>query len=281
MFGNVRILLSIPAEVTSSLKILALSPGATLNDVREAYLKLARSHHPDIQGGDDSKMKIINIAYETLQLHGTGASNEHASEKAPSEPARPWYDRGADQKRSSFKQKGKTMAALVDDEFDTWNAKSTFDWVSAVSDVSASDAALPFNNPQSHSRFFSYDEDVAIYRMLRSGATIPQISRALQKTATFVGKRVHHPQFKLRIQQVLKKEKAGKTTAADPLSNKGAGVTVRQGSNQVHGRPLTASEQWERNDATRNNNIKGWTASHITSSIGKNYSNFNRFNRPT
>src|SRR5262249_34981236 len=49
--------------------ILGLERGATLADVKRAYKRLARKHHPDINPGDrmaEAKFRQIAEAYETL-----------------------------------------------------------------------------------------------------------------------------------------------------------------------------------------------------------------------
>lgn len=43
--------------------VLGVSPRTTEDEVKEAYRKLARQHHPD-NGGSDEQMTIINAAYE-------------------------------------------------------------------------------------------------------------------------------------------------------------------------------------------------------------------------
>jgi hypothetical protein len=43
--------------------LLGVSPRASEEEVREAYLKLARQHHPD-NGGSADQMAVINTAYE-------------------------------------------------------------------------------------------------------------------------------------------------------------------------------------------------------------------------
>jgi len=44
---------------------LGVSPGASQDDLKKAYRKLAMEHHPD-KGGDEEKFKKITEAYETL-----------------------------------------------------------------------------------------------------------------------------------------------------------------------------------------------------------------------
>jgi molecular chaperone DnaJ len=47
-------------------EILGVSKSATDDEIKKAYRKQALKHHPDKNGGDDSKFKEINTAYETL-----------------------------------------------------------------------------------------------------------------------------------------------------------------------------------------------------------------------
>ncbi len=46
-------------------KILGVSKDATADEIKKAFRKLARTHHPDA-GGDEAKFKEINEAYEVL-----------------------------------------------------------------------------------------------------------------------------------------------------------------------------------------------------------------------
>lgn len=46
-------------------KILGISKGASQDDIKSAYKRLARTHHPD-RGGDKEKFQNIQEAYETL-----------------------------------------------------------------------------------------------------------------------------------------------------------------------------------------------------------------------
>ena len=46
-------------------KILGVSRAATADEIKKAFRKLARTHHPDA-GGDEQKFKEINEAYEVL-----------------------------------------------------------------------------------------------------------------------------------------------------------------------------------------------------------------------
>lgn len=46
--------------------LLGVSKGATTDEIKKAYRKLAHQHHPDKAGGDEAKFKEINQAYQVL-----------------------------------------------------------------------------------------------------------------------------------------------------------------------------------------------------------------------
>jgi molecular chaperone DnaJ len=47
--------------------ILGVAKSATADEVKRAYRKLAKEHHPDKHGGDDSQFKELGEAYEVLK----------------------------------------------------------------------------------------------------------------------------------------------------------------------------------------------------------------------
>lgn len=47
-------------------KVLGVPKGATEDEIKKAYRKLAHQYHPDKQGGDEAKFKRINEAYQVL-----------------------------------------------------------------------------------------------------------------------------------------------------------------------------------------------------------------------
>ena len=45
---------------------LGVARGASADEIKKAYRKLAHTHHPDKKGGDEAKFKEINEAYQVL-----------------------------------------------------------------------------------------------------------------------------------------------------------------------------------------------------------------------
>ena len=68
---------------SDALRTLGLRKGATPEEIKKAYKRLAREHHPD-KGGDSNEFIKISEAYESLQ-GGGGSSAPPAG--APSEEA--------------------------------------------------------------------------------------------------------------------------------------------------------------------------------------------------
>lgn len=50
----------------SHYDVLGVAPDADADEVRRAYLDLARRHHPDRVGGDAERMRAVNQAWATL-----------------------------------------------------------------------------------------------------------------------------------------------------------------------------------------------------------------------
>jgi hypothetical protein len=77
---------------------LQVPPTAPVAEIRRAYLRLARIHHPDHDGGDPERMRRLNAAWEVLgdparraayddQLAGSsrgGASERHVAHRTGS-----------------------------------------------------------------------------------------------------------------------------------------------------------------------------------------------------
>ncbi len=65
--------------MTDPYRTLGLSPGATDEDIKKAYKRLAKKYHPDVTGNDPKAAKMmqeINAAYDELINH-KGSSSYH------------------------------------------------------------------------------------------------------------------------------------------------------------------------------------------------------------
>lgn len=160
-------------------------------------------------------MQAINAAYELLQSTGVLHRAEHASPESTSRSTTSPFPSFRDRRREMHKDKkaGAKRYRAVPDDFasgdGSWNLQSSLEWkamVDATDQIRPEELHNPANHPLSHSKFFSMEEDATIYRMLRGGATVPQVARTLGKQATFIEKRLQNAQFKLRIQYLLRLE---------------------------------------------------------------------------
>ena len=52
--------------MTNPYTTLGVKPGASADDIKKAYRKLAHQHHPDKKGGNEARFKEINEAYQIL-----------------------------------------------------------------------------------------------------------------------------------------------------------------------------------------------------------------------
>ncbi len=73
--------------------VLGVTPAATTSEVRQAYVALARTHHPDRPGGDAQVMRAVNQAWTTLRdprlraIYDQSLSPLHAPPSPEAEPA--------------------------------------------------------------------------------------------------------------------------------------------------------------------------------------------------
>lgn len=73
--------------------VLGVAPTASAAEVRQAYVALARQHHPDLEGGNATTMRAVNEAWATLSDPGRRAAYDHrlrGATSAPMAPTRPW-----------------------------------------------------------------------------------------------------------------------------------------------------------------------------------------------
>jgi hypothetical protein len=58
--------------------VLGVEPSASAAQLRDAYVALARRHHPDVDGGDAAQMRAVNAAWATLGDPARRASYDRA-----------------------------------------------------------------------------------------------------------------------------------------------------------------------------------------------------------
>jgi curved DNA-binding protein CbpA len=256
-------------DVVAAYRVMGVPSGADQSVVRARYLELARTHHPDISTGDSDKMKVINTAYELIQSHGhLIPSKEERSPRGDSTR----FARKAP-RRSNLNR------SLTEDE--QWMMKSDFDWTTAMEDISEKDLKNPVNHPFSHSKFYTFEDDSTIYRMLRTGATVAQVARTLGKPATFIERRVNNAQFKQRVQILLHREKGNRKTR--DLSSAAAQTTVR-GLPRKPWKEMSLEERAryahlyddEQHSTPERSSRVGRT---FGSALGRSYANFERFHQ--
>jgi hypothetical protein len=54
------------AEAHGAWALLGVSTESTREEITRAYRRLAKAYHPDRQGGDEAKMRAVNLAYEEI-----------------------------------------------------------------------------------------------------------------------------------------------------------------------------------------------------------------------
>ncbi|KAG5490652.1 hypothetical protein JKF63_00774 [Porcisia hertigi] len=215
-------------DVVAAFKVLGLTynprapasnrPG--VDDVRRQYLEMARLHHPDLSSGDDNRMKVINTAYELIQSSGI-LQGAYDADAGSAEGVSRQQGGEAATSASRYTRKAVMRRRRVPDDFasgddSSWSMKTSLDWQAMMtsSDTFSGEMNNPANHPFSHNRFFTFEDDLTIYRMIRGGATVRQVARTMGKPATFVERRLQNAQFKLRIQYVLRQDKRQSTAAS-------------------------------------------------------------------
>lgn len=266
-------------DVHAAFKVLGVAAGSAPDIVRSKYLELARRHHPDLSSGDDTTMKVINTAYELIQTHGKlVASNAGSSSTANGGTAAGGDPKSGRFARRTIPKRSKVLQDLGDGE--SWAMKSSLDWSTAMSDIDERDLKNPVNHPYSFSKFYSFEDDATIYRMIRTGATVAQVGRTLGKPATFIEKRMNNAQFKQRIQILLNKERK---SAAD----RGRVDLMRQTTVKEPRKFWADMGPEERSkhmglysdESSSEQSLPQWSAAQVTSKIGRSYANFERFHK--
>ena len=95
-------------------RILGINKSSSPQDIKQAFKKLAKEHHPDRPGGDEAKFKQINEAYETLKDPKKKRIYDHGG----MDPDQPNFHRGGDGSfRFSFGQ-GEDFDDVIRDFFE-------------------------------------------------------------------------------------------------------------------------------------------------------------------
>tara|TARA_B100001113_G_C21083200_1_gene610869 strand:+ start:762 stop:1628 length:867 start_codon:yes stop_codon:yes gene_type:complete len=95
-------------------RILGINKSSSPQDIKQAFKKLAKEHHPDRPGGDEAKFKQINEAYETLKDPKKKRIYDHGG----MDPNQPNFHRGGDGSfRFSFGQ-GEDFDDVIRDFFE-------------------------------------------------------------------------------------------------------------------------------------------------------------------
>lgn len=85
-------------------EILGVKRGATQDEIKKAYRKMAHKHHPD-KGGDPEKFKEISKAYEVLK-NGSTTTKDY-SRTTYREPENPFYQKWSEEKIRREKEQEK------------------------------------------------------------------------------------------------------------------------------------------------------------------------------
>ena len=84
-----------PGRDLTHYEVLGVGPGASADELRRAYLALARRHHPDVAGGSAERMQALTAAWSVLGDPARRAAYDRslgAPTPPGAEPFRPFDD---------------------------------------------------------------------------------------------------------------------------------------------------------------------------------------------
>jgi hypothetical protein len=261
-----------PGDVRSAFKVIGLQPGAAVDEVRKQYLKLARQNHPDVNGGDDTKMKLVNLAYETVQSHSHLLKDEAVSGTPGASGTKPVGGFEPNSYKRKWQRKGTSEAG----NHAAWQERSEFDWAAAVG-VTAEERMDGRNHPNTFNKFFSFDTDATLYQQVRSGATVEEAARTLGITPIQAEKRLNSAQFKQRVQRMMRTKAQGPRAVFRSTVNPLRKAVVRE-RQPAEGElfdedfePRTSAR------ATRARPATDFNARNLVMPMGRNYEHLRRF----
>ena len=117
-----------PASMTraEALKELGLTESASVAEIRSAYKKLARLHHPDVNPNGAEKMALINAAHERL-TRDADEPDPTAAPPPPEDPFANWGEWESEETSSQSKNSkiGKSIYLTIDVPWDVANLGRT------------------------------------------------------------------------------------------------------------------------------------------------------------
>lgn len=148
---------------TNYYQILEINQQATVNEIKQAYRRLAKKFHPDTQtqSANHERIVMINTAYEVLK---DSHSRSQYDEKLQTNFTYP-CNRNYQSTKSTPKQTGKT----IDTQLQTWLQKVYFPINSLITkiisplDQEIDDLAADIYDDQLMEAFQNYLEDCRIY----------------------------------------------------------------------------------------------------------------------
>eukprot|EP00759_Apiculatamorpha_spiralis_P012471 PhF_6_TR19506/c1_g1_i1/m.28487 len=183
------------------LKVLGLKGRPTLAAIRSQYLRLARTHHPDMIGGDSEKMKQINTAYELLQANSSHFPSQEGG-----------GDNITAQQSVNNNNKTPRKPTATSSYYEPMNHTAGYT-------ISPEEQAHPSSHPYSYTpdaksgRVYNMMDDVALYHAVRAGNSTKQVARSFGLSEEDVISRVSHAQHKRRVRLYHKSDQKyrGKT----------------------------------------------------------------------
>lgn len=102
-------------------KILGVEKGASKDEIKKAFRKLAHEYHPDKKGGNEDKFKEVNEAYSVLSDEGKRAQYDQFGQYAPGGGAQGggfnWGDFAGAQGAGGFNTEGFDFGDIFSDFF--------------------------------------------------------------------------------------------------------------------------------------------------------------------